>query len=61
MRQFLVRFLIFNFTKTPISANSKIQVTRLTGLEPATSAVTGRCSNQLNYGPRQTSLTGLAR
>jgi hypothetical protein len=22
-----------------------------TGLEPATSAVTGRCSNQLNYGP----------
>ena len=23
-----------------------------TGLEPATSAVTGRCSNQLNYGPR---------
>jgi hypothetical protein len=24
-----------------------------TGLEPATSAVTGRCSNQLNYGPPQ--------
>ena len=24
---------------------------RLTGLEPATSAVTGRCSNQLNYSP----------
>ena len=23
--------------------------TRETGLEPATSAVTGRCSNQLNY------------
>ena len=23
-----------------------------TGFEPATSAVTGRCSNQLNYGPR---------
>ena len=23
----------------------------LTGLEPATSAVTGRCSNQLNYKP----------
>ncbi len=23
-----------------------------TGLEPATSAVTGRCSNQLNYRPR---------
>ena len=22
-----------------------------TGFEPATSAVTGRCSNQLNYGP----------
>jgi hypothetical protein len=25
--------------------------TGLTGLEPATSAVTGRCSNQLNYSP----------
>ncbi len=25
--------------------------TGLTGLEPATSAVTGRCSNQLNYRP----------
>ena len=25
----------------------------LTGLEPATSAVTGRCSNQLNYKPTQ--------
>ena len=23
-----------------------------TGFEPATSAVTGRCSNRLNYGPR---------
>ena len=23
-----------------------------TGFEPATSAVTGRCSNQLNYGPK---------
>ena len=26
--------------------------TGLTGLEPATSAVTGRCSNRLNYSPR---------
>ena len=26
-------------------------LTGLTGLEPATSAVTGRCSNQLNYSP----------
>ena len=26
--------------------------TRETGLEPATSAVTGRCSNQLNYSRR---------
>jgi hypothetical protein len=25
--------------------------TGLTGFEPATSAVTGRCSNQLNYNP----------
>jgi hypothetical protein len=24
----------------------------LTGLEPATSAVTGRCSHQLNYNPK---------
>ena len=28
-----------------------IYITGLTGLEPATSAVTGRCSNQLNYNP----------
>jgi hypothetical protein len=28
-----------------------ISRTGLTGLEPATSAVTGRCSNQLNYSP----------
>ena len=27
------------------------KLTGLTGLEPATSAVTGRCSNQLNYSP----------
>ncbi len=27
-----------------------------TGLEPATSGVTGRCSNQLNYDPLQFSL-----
>jgi hypothetical protein len=26
--------------------------TGLTGLEPATSAVTGRCSNRLNYSPK---------
>ena len=25
----------------------------LTGLEPATSALTGRCSDQLNYNPRE--------
>ncbi len=29
-----------------------IYSTGLTGLEPATSAVTGRCSNQLNYSPK---------
>lgn len=28
-----------------------IAPTGLTGLEPATSAVTGQCSNQLNYSP----------
>jgi hypothetical protein len=30
---------------------SNVGNTRSTGLEPATSAVTGRCSNQLNYDP----------
>ena len=29
------------------------KITGLTGLEPATSAVTGRCSNQLNYNPKK--------
>ncbi len=28
-----------------------MRFTGLTGLEPATSSVTGRCSNQLNYNP----------
>ncbi len=28
------------------------RVSRETGLEPATSAVTGQCSNQLNYSRR---------
>ena len=27
----------------------------LTGLEPAASALTGRCSDQLNYNPREIS------
>ncbi len=30
--------------------------TRETGLEPATSAVTGRCSNQLNYSRMSSTL-----
>ena len=34
----------------------KNKTTGLTGLEPATSAVTGRCSNQLNYSPLSRSL-----
>lgn len=29
----------------------------LTGLEPAASALTGRCSDQLNYNPRQIKLS----
>jgi hypothetical protein len=29
----------------------RLSLTGQTGLEPATSAVTGRCSNQLNYCP----------
>ena len=28
-------------------------LTGLTGFEPATSAVTGRCSDQLNYSPNR--------
>ena len=31
--------------------NTYEYISGLTGLEPATSAVTGRCSNQLNYNP----------
>ena len=34
-----------------------VKYTGLTGLEPATSAVTGRCSNQLNYNPNHPSIT----
>jgi hypothetical protein len=34
-----------------VIANSFINDPGLTGFEPATSAVTGRCSNQLNYKP----------
>lgn len=29
----------------------------LTGLEPAASALTGRCSDQLNYNPREIKCT----
>lgn len=29
----------------------------LTGLEPAASALTGRCSDQLNYNPREIKYT----
>ncbi len=32
--------------------NNYFRSTGLTGFEPATSAVTGRCSNQLNYSPK---------
>ncbi|GEM_PF-4716322 len=35
-----------------IMADNHRNSTGLTGLEPATSAVTGRCSNQLNYSPK---------
>ncbi len=31
---------------------ASLEKTRMTGLEPATSGVTGRCSNQLSYIPR---------
>lgn len=30
-----------------------LNLSGLTGLEPATSALTGRCSDQLNYNPRE--------
>lgn len=32
----------------------------LTGLEPAASALTGRCSDQLNYNPREIRIRDLA-
>ena len=35
--------------------------TGATGLEPATSGVTGRRSNQLNYAPGRTNLSRVAR
>ena len=51
-------FVLLSFPKRPHYANFSNAyhlfldtVSRLTGLEPATSAVTGRCSNQLNYSP----------
>lgn len=31
----------------------------LTGLEPAASALTGRCSNQLNYNPHEIKLSNI--
>lgn len=34
-----------------VSTKLNLVLTGLTGFEPATSAVTGRCSNQLNYRP----------
>ncbi len=40
-------------TKVEGSQNYSTLKTGLTGFEPATSAVTGRCSNQLNYRPLQ--------
>src|ERR1051325_2953010 len=42
------------FESSPINSRTKrirILETRTTGLEPATSGVTGRCSNQLSYVP----------
>ncbi len=38
-----------------------ISETGATGLEPATSGVTGRRSNQLNYAPGRTNLSRVAR
>ena len=36
----------------PSSRERELEVAGRTGLEPATSGVTGRCSNRLNYRPR---------
>ena len=41
----------FGFSPYPKGLQDKNLETRMTGLEPATSGVTGRCSNQLSYIP----------
>ena len=43
-----------------VAANSLKNMAGPTGLEPATSCVTGRRSNQLNYGPTVVLLVGSA-
>ena len=43
--------IIFIARKIELFKLTGFKLTGLTGLEPATSAVTGRCSNQLNYSP----------
>lgn len=53
-RQFLPlasRFLLSARVSELLGLTTHKFRTGLTGLEPATSAVTGRCSNQLNYSP----------
>ena len=37
-----------------------LNLSGLTGLEPAASALTGRCSDQLNYNPREIRIRDLA-
>lgn len=43
---------IFDLAPCPFFFHSLNPSSGLTGLEPAASALTGRCSDQLNYNPR---------
>ena len=43
--------IIYNVELHFVPATSPVELAGATGLEPATSCVTGRRSNQLNYAP----------
>lgn len=51
-----VIFIPFHTRKELMSFLLDLYPSGLTGLEPAASALTGRCSDQLNYNPREKSV-----